>query len=104
MLCVRELDMALGVPIFVLEDVIAACGVSDLLQVNLLMKSLRRLALKAKREGQQQDSEIKETTVHIAYGLAVLGNAYLSTAIATAFPPPRQSAAMPRFTSRRIIS
>src|SRR5579872_434111 len=27
-----------------------------------------------------------------------------STAIATAFPPPRQSAAIPRFTSRRIIS
>lgn len=29
---------------------------------------------------------------------------YLSTAIATAFPPPRHSAAIPRFTSRRIIS
>ena len=27
-----------------------------------------------------------------------------STAIATAFPPPRHSAAIPRFTSRRIIS
>ncbi len=29
---------------------------------------------------------------------------YLSTAIATALPPPRQRAAMPRCTSRRIIS
>ena len=29
---------------------------------------------------------------------------YRSTAIATAFPPPRHSAAIPRCTSRRIIS
>ncbi len=29
---------------------------------------------------------------------------YLSTAIATAFPPPKHSAAIPRCTSRRIIS
>src|SRR5262249_15624232 len=29
---------------------------------------------------------------------------YRSTAIATALPPPRQSAAIPRWTSRRIIS
>jgi two-component system NtrC family sensor kinase len=31
-------------------------------------------------------------------------SAYRSTAIATAFPPPRHSAAIPRCTSRRIIS
>ena len=29
---------------------------------------------------------------------------YLSTARATALPPPRQSAAMPRFALRRLIS
>ena len=32
------------------------------------------------------------------------GYSYLSTAIATAFPPPKHNAAIPRFTSRRIIS
>jgi hypothetical protein len=31
-------------------------------------------------------------------------NLYRSTAIATAFPPPRHRAAIPRFASRRIIS
>ncbi len=34
----------------------------------------------------------------------VESDTYRSTAIATALPPPRQRAAMPRWTSRRIIS
>jgi 7,8-dihydropterin-6-yl-methyl-4-(beta-D-ribofuranosyl)aminobenzene 5'-phosphate synthase len=41
---------------------------------------------------------------HLHYTRSRSSPSYRSTAIATAFPPPRHSAAIPRCTSRRIIS
>ena len=52
--------------------------------------------------GELESSEEQASSVHTQrFGEKC---AYRSTAIATAFPPPKHNAAIPRFTSRRIIS
>jgi hypothetical protein len=57
-----------------------------------------------KLDGEPVEVEVNYETGGQIQRRILIGLIYRSTAIATAFPPPKHSAAIPRCTSRRIIS